>query len=68
MAAKAPVHFDRETVAALREVLDDAWKSLTPEMQALVPKTALAERILKSAHKGERNRERLRDAALEVAA
>jgi len=68
MAAKAPVHFDPETVATLRQVLDDAWGSLSPEMQAVMPKIALAERILKSAAKGERDRERLRDAALSFAA
>jgi hypothetical protein len=51
MAAKAPVHFDPETVATLRQVLDDAWGSLSPEMQAVMPKIALAERILKSARR-----------------
>jgi hypothetical protein len=68
MAVGAPVHFDPETVAALREVLDDAWRSLSPEMQVLISKTALAERILKSAAKGERDRKRLFDAALQMAA
>ena len=68
MAAKAPMHFDPETVATLREVLDDAWGSLSPEMQVLMPKTTMAERILKSAAKGERDRERLRNAAPRVAA
>jgi hypothetical protein len=68
MAAKASVSFDPETVSTLREVLDDAWESLSPEMQALTPKTAMAERILKSAANGERDRERLRDAALSFAA
>jgi hypothetical protein len=68
MAAKAPAHFDRETVATMRAVLDDAWRSLTPEMRALMPKIVLAERILRSAAKGERDRDRLRDAALRVAA
>jgi hypothetical protein len=62
------VHFDPETVAILREVLDDAWGSLTPEMQVLMPKTMLAERILKSAAKGERDRNRLFNAALQMAA
>jgi hypothetical protein len=60
MATKAPVSFDPETVSTLRQVLDDAWESLK--------KTALAERILKSAAKGERDRKRLRDAALSFAA
>ena len=68
MAVKASVHFDPETITALREVLDDAWGSLSPEMQVLMPKTLLAERILKSAATGERDRSRLFDAALQMAA
>ncbi len=56
--------FDPETVTLLREVLEDAWASLRPGQQATMQKTALAERILKSAAKGERDRDRLRDAAL----
>ena len=68
MVAKTPMHFDPETLAALREVLDDAWGSLSPQMQALTQKTILAERILKSAAKGERDRKRLLDAALKFAA
>ncbi|MGC2824381.1 MAG: hypothetical protein WA322_09125 [Pseudolabrys sp.] len=61
---ETPVYFDPETVAILRETLDDAWASLGPEQQAAMQKTALAERMLKSAAHGERDRERLRDAAL----
>jgi hypothetical protein len=57
-------YFDPETVTALREILDDAWACLPPEKQATLQKTALAERILKSAAEGERDRERLLDAAL----
>jgi hypothetical protein len=59
-----PVYFDLETVALLREALDDAWACLRPEQRATMLKTALAERILKSAAQGERDRERLLDAAL----
>ncbi len=62
--SKAPMHFDPDTLALLRETLDDAWASLPPQEQATMQKTALAERILKSAAQGERNRERLRKAAL----
>ena len=65
MDDKQPVHFDDETVAMLREVLDDAWACLRPEQQATMQKAALAERILKRAGQGERDRERLFDAALE---
>ena len=64
MDGKEPVYFDPETVTLLRETLDDAWASLRPEQQATMQKTALAERILKSAGQGERDRDRLRDAAL----
>ena len=64
MVGEAPMSFDPETVILLRETLDDAWASLRPEQQATMQKTALAERILKSAARGERDRKRLRDAAL----
>lgn len=58
------IRFDPATIAAIKLALDDAWNRLRPELQATVLKTALAERILKSASKGERDYERLRDAAL----
>jgi hypothetical protein len=61
--AKQPVSFDPETVSLLRETLDDAWGSLRPEQRAMTSRTLLAEGILKSAAKGERNPERLRHAA-----
>ncbi len=64
MDGKAPVYFDPETVTLLRETLDDAWNCLQPQRQATMLKSTLAERILKSAAQGERDRERLRDAAL----
>ena len=62
--AKAAAHFDGETVALKKVALDEAWDRLPPKLQATMLKTTLAERILKSAADGERNRERLRDAAL----
>lgn len=68
MIRHKPAHFDRQTVDALREILDEAWDRLSPELQAVMSKTELAEHILKSAAKGERNRERLNDAALSLAA
>ena len=64
MVGKEPAYFDPETVTVLREILDEAWSCLPPERQATMQKTALAERILKSAARGERDRDRLRDAAL----
>ena len=57
-------HFDPATIAAMKMALDDAWDRLAPELQAATLKTTLAERILKSASRGERDYERLRDAAL----
>jgi hypothetical protein len=63
--SRRPVHFDAETVALLKKALDDAWACLPPQQQATMLKTTLAEPILKSAAQGERDRKRLRDAALE---
>jgi hypothetical protein len=64
MVYKEPVYFDPETVSTLREILDEAWSRLPPERQATMLKTTLAERILKTAAKGERSRERLLEVAL----
>ncbi len=69
MSDTRPVHFDLDTVLFLRETLDDAWACLRPEQRAVTTRSELAERILKTAAKGERNKERLLDAALlEIAA
>ncbi len=69
MSDTQPVHFDLDTVLFLRETLDDAWACLRPEQRAVTTRSELAERILKTAAKGERNKERLLDAALlEIAA
>jgi hypothetical protein len=64
MMAKAAPHFDAETIALMKMVLDEAWNRLPPKRQATMLKTSLAERILKLAAAGERNGERLREAAL----
>ena len=64
MMAKAAPHFDAETIALMKMVLDEAWNCLPPKRQATMLKTSLAERILKLAAAGERNGERLREAAL----
>jgi hypothetical protein len=64
METKEPVYFDLNTVLLLREALDDAWAALPPGQRAMTSKTLLAERILKSAAEGEREPERLIDAAL----
>jgi hypothetical protein len=62
--AKPAAHFDAQTIALLKVALDEAWDRLPPKLQATMLKTTLAERILKSAAEGERNHERLREAAL----
>ena len=64
METKEPANFDIDTVLLLREVLADAWASLRPDQRATMSKTLLGERILKAAAAGERDPERLRDAAL----
>jgi hypothetical protein len=56
--------FNPETISLMKKALDDARDCLEPEAQATVLKTTLAARILETASKGERDRERLRDAAL----
>jgi hypothetical protein len=48
MISREAVYFDPETVALLRETLDDAWACLSPELKGTMQKTALAERILRS--------------------
>ncbi|MGA8928580.1 MAG: hypothetical protein WB537_02330 [Pseudolabrys sp.] len=68
MAIHEPVPIGLKTVTILREVLEDAWYSLGAEQQAMMSKTVLAERILRSAAKGERDRKRLLAAALNIAA
>jgi hypothetical protein len=62
--AKAAAHFDAQTITLMKVALDEAWDRLPPQLQATMLKTTLAERILKLAAEGERNRERLREAAL----
>ena len=64
MVGKEPVCFDPETISALREILDEAWNRLPPERQTTTLKTKLAERLLRTAAEGERNRDRLLDVAL----
>jgi hypothetical protein len=65
--AQATTHFDIETISLLKKSLDDAWDCLPAERRATVPKSSLAGRIIKSAAEGERDPERLVDAALKDA-
>ena len=67
MNQNEPVYFDLETVALLREALDDAWACLRPQERATTSRTQLAGGILALAAEGERNRDRLIDAALMAA-
>ncbi|MGE5304949.1 MAG: hypothetical protein ACM3TN_16685 [Alphaproteobacteria bacterium] len=62
--AKEPVFFDFETTTLLRKILADAWASLRPEKKITTTQSVLAERILKCAAQGERDPERLLNAAL----
>jgi hypothetical protein len=64
MTDQEPANFDLKTVALMREALDDAWGCLPHQQRANSSRSLLAERILKEAAKGERDRERLIDAAL----
>ena len=68
MDGTPPAYFDIETVSALREILEDAWGCLSPEQQEKVSRSLLAERILKAAAQGERDRAQLLDAALDFGA
>jgi len=63
MDIKKPANFDLETVALLRETLDDAWACLRPQERETTTRTQLAEGILALAAEGERNPDRLIDAA-----
>jgi len=67
MPIKEAIPLDLKTVRVAKEVLEDAWYSLSAEQQATMSKTVLAERVLASAAKGERDRKRLLAVALEAA-
>jgi hypothetical protein len=64
MDGKEPAYFDLKTVALLREAVEDAWISIHPEQRLTVSRSLLAERVLKAAAQGERDRARLLAAAL----
>jgi len=56
--------YDHETVALFKETLIEAWVSLRPEQRTRVSRSVLVTGLLRSAATGERDPERLRDAAL----
>ena len=57
-------HFDPEMLAVLRDVLEGAWASLSPEIQAKTSRSELAVFLLKEAANGERDPANLRACAL----
>jgi hypothetical protein len=56
--------YDSETVNLLRDVLNDAWKRLSPEQRARTQKSDVALRILRLARRGERDPVKLRTSAV----
>ncbi len=54
----------RVAINADRETIDEAWDCLQPEQRATTTRSELAERILKTAARGERDRRRLINTAL----
>ncbi len=67
MGVEKPAYFDLATVSLMRETLEDAWACLRPQERETTSRTQLAEAILALAAKGERNPDRLLDAALMAA-
>jgi hypothetical protein len=57
--------YDPETIDLLRAVLDEIWDTLTPEQQGSIPRSQIADRLLKAAAAGERDPDALRASALE---
>ena len=58
------VSYDPETLSLLRNLLDECWKEIDETRRNEDSKSAMAVRILARARKGERDRQRLRSAAL----
>jgi hypothetical protein len=59
--------YDPDTLTMLRGVLDEVWDGLPADRKARMPKSEMAQRILKRAADGERDPVRLKAAALLVA-
>lgn len=57
-------HFELETLALLRKVLDEAWASLPDHFKSETLKSEMAQHILKQAANGIRDPVRLRASAL----
>jgi cell division protein FtsL len=58
--------YDPETLAFLRQVLDDTWERLTFEQRAQTQKSEVALRILRLAQRAERDPMRLRAGAIDA--
>ena len=56
--------FDPDTLALLRQVLDDAWQGLSPKQQSRILKSDFAQTIVRLARHGERDPVRLRSVAV----
>jgi hypothetical protein len=52
--------FDSQTLVLLRQTLNEAWDSLTPQQRDSTTKSEMALQILQLARKGERDPVRLR--------
>lgn len=52
--------FDPDTIALLQSVLDDIWAELTEGQRNRMPRSLIADRLLRAAADGERDRDVLR--------
>jgi hypothetical protein len=57
--------YSPETIELLRTVLDETWRRLSPLQQIQLPRSQIAERLLKAAADGERDPGALRLRALD---
>jgi hypothetical protein len=53
-----------DTIGMLRQVLDDAWATLSPQLQSQANKAIIAQELLKLAADGERDPARLCELAV----
>jgi hypothetical protein len=70
MAQSTPIEiaghsYSPETIDLLRDVLDETWAKLSPLQQIQLPRSQIADRLLKAAADGERDPEMLRLRALD---
>jgi hypothetical protein len=70
MGQSAPIEiaghsYSPETIDLLRAVLDETWAKLSPLQQTQLPRSKIADRLLKAAAEGERDPDMLRLRALD---